>query len=92
MGDAFLHIHYYQALHINCIQMMFLNTPVQLLDGIELGSYDEAGMFTSTCIISKTGNGYIHGRFRCGGLVTAPTIYSKAQVETLLNGKQNTLM
>ncbi|MFM7977737.1 MAG: hypothetical protein ACKPKO_00335, partial [Candidatus Fonsibacter sp.] len=41
--------------------------------------------------MSKTGNGYINGNFDCGGLLTAPNIYTKTQVDNILSGKQNTI-
>ncbi|MFM7987612.1 MAG: hypothetical protein ACKPKO_50685, partial [Candidatus Fonsibacter sp.] len=42
--------------------------------------------------MSKTGNGYINGNFDCGGLLTAPNIYNKTQVDNLVSGKQNALI
>ncbi|MFM7987984.1 MAG: hypothetical protein ACKPKO_52590 [Candidatus Fonsibacter sp.] len=37
--------------------------------------------------MSNTGNGYITVVFDCGGLLTAPNIYNKTQVDNLLTGK-----
>ncbi|MFM7980138.1 MAG: hypothetical protein ACKPKO_12560, partial [Candidatus Fonsibacter sp.] len=54
--------------------------------------YDnEVGLFTSTFKVTKTGNGYINGNLDCGGLLTAPNIYKKTQVDNLVSGKQNTI-
>ncbi|MFM7988941.1 MAG: hypothetical protein ACKPKO_57475, partial [Candidatus Fonsibacter sp.] len=45
--------------------------------------------FTLTCIVSKTGNGYINGNFDCGGLIIAPDLYNNTQVDNLMSGKQS---
>ncbi|MFM7987467.1 MAG: hypothetical protein ACKPKO_49960, partial [Candidatus Fonsibacter sp.] len=42
--------------------------------------------------INKNGNAYTHGNFDVAGLLTAPNIYNKAQVENLLTAKQNALI
>ena len=34
----------------------------------------------------------INGKFSCGGILSAPNIYNKTQVENLVNGKQNALI
>ena len=39
-----------------------------------MGSYNADGIFTSTCITSKTGHGYINGNFSCGNCTTQGTI------------------
>jgi hypothetical protein len=63
------------------------NKPVQFLDGIDLGYNNADGTYTSTCIISKTGNGHINGNFSCGGILSTPNIYTKADTEDLLATK-----
>ncbi|MFM7977894.1 MAG: hypothetical protein ACKPKO_01150, partial [Candidatus Fonsibacter sp.] len=60
-------------------------------NGILSGYDNEVGLFTSTFIVSKTGNGYINGNLDCGGLLTAPNIYTKTQFDNLVRGKQNTI-
>ncbi|MFM7987578.1 MAG: hypothetical protein ACKPKO_50515, partial [Candidatus Fonsibacter sp.] len=59
-------------------------------NGIVSGYDNEVGLFTSTFTVSKTANGYINSNFDCGGLLTAPNIYTTNQVDNLLSGKQNT--
>ncbi|MFM7979404.1 MAG: hypothetical protein ACKPKO_08825, partial [Candidatus Fonsibacter sp.] len=54
--------------------------------------YNEAGLFTLTFILKKTGNGYINGNCGCGGILTAQNIYNKTQVDNLLTGQQNALI
>ncbi|MFM7980202.1 MAG: hypothetical protein ACKPKO_12880, partial [Candidatus Fonsibacter sp.] len=49
-------------------------------------------MFVTRFFINKNGNSYTHGNFDVEGLLTAPNIYNKNQVENLLSGKQNTLI
>ncbi|MFM7988535.1 MAG: hypothetical protein ACKPKO_55400, partial [Candidatus Fonsibacter sp.] len=61
-------------------------------NGFVSGYDNEVGLFTSTFTVTKSGNGYIHGNFDCGGLLTAPNIYHKTQVDNLLTGKQNALI
>ncbi|MFM7986369.1 MAG: hypothetical protein ACKPKO_44365, partial [Candidatus Fonsibacter sp.] len=53
-------------------------------NGIVSGYDNEVGLFTSTFTVGETGNGYINGNFDCGGLLTAPNIYNKTQVDNLL--------
>ncbi|MFM7981769.1 MAG: hypothetical protein ACKPKO_20865, partial [Candidatus Fonsibacter sp.] len=60
--------------------------------GFESGYDNGYDIFTSTFILSKTGNGYINGNFGCGGLLTAPNIYNKTPVDNLVSGKQNALI
>ncbi|MFM7985666.1 MAG: hypothetical protein ACKPKO_40775, partial [Candidatus Fonsibacter sp.] len=60
-------------------------------NGIESGYDNEVGLFISTFTMSKTRNGYISGNFNCGGLLTAPNIYNRIQVDNLVSGKQNTI-
>ncbi|MFM7986736.1 MAG: hypothetical protein ACKPKO_46225 [Candidatus Fonsibacter sp.] len=48
-------------------------------------------MFVARFSINN-GNAYTYGDFGCGGLLTAPNIYNKNQVDNLLSGKQNTLL
>ncbi|MFM7981139.1 MAG: hypothetical protein ACKPKO_17665 [Candidatus Fonsibacter sp.] len=61
-------------------------------NGIVSGYDNEVGLFTSTFTVSKTGNGYINDNFDCGGLLTAPNIYNRIQVDNLVSGKQNALI
>ena len=56
-------------------------------NGIISGYDNEVGLFTSSFTVTKTGNGYINGNFDCGGLLTAPNIYNKTQVDNLVSGK-----
>ncbi|MFM7980851.1 MAG: hypothetical protein ACKPKO_16190 [Candidatus Fonsibacter sp.] len=65
---------------------------MQAKSGFVSGYDNEVGLFTSTFIVSKTGNSYINGNCDCGGLLTAPNIYNKTQVDNLLIGKQKALI
>ncbi len=56
------------------------NKPVQFLDGIDLGYNNADGIYTSTCILSKTGNGYINGQFSCGSFITQGTITCRSDL------------
>ena len=86
MGDTITHTLLSSATSQFFSGVVF-NKPVQFLDGIDLGYNNADGTYTSTCIISKTGNGYINGNFSCGGILSAPKLYNKTQLEYLLNGK-----
>ncbi|MFM7978439.1 MAG: hypothetical protein ACKPKO_03905 [Candidatus Fonsibacter sp.] len=46
-------------------------------NGFVSGYDNKVGLFTLTFTVSKTVNGYINGNFDCGGLLTAPNIYTK---------------
>ncbi|MFM7981716.1 MAG: hypothetical protein ACKPKO_20600, partial [Candidatus Fonsibacter sp.] len=67
-----LHIHYYQALHLmSTLKILFINI-LRTKNGI-ISGYDNAdGLFTLTFTVTKSGNGYINGKFDCGGLLTTP--------------------
>ena len=49
-------------------------------------------MFITRFYINKNINAYTYGNFDVAGLLTAPNIYNKNQVDNLLSGKQNALI
>ena len=67
---------------------------IQVRKGIESGYYStsQPNNFASTFIVGQAGDVYAKGNIRCDGVLTAPNIYNKTQVEDLLNGKQNALI
>ena len=54
LGDTFTHTLLSSATSQFYSDVIF-NKPVQLLDGIDMGSYNADGIIPSTCILSKTG-------------------------------------
>ncbi|MFM7978404.1 MAG: hypothetical protein ACKPKO_03730, partial [Candidatus Fonsibacter sp.] len=90
--DILIHIHHYLDHHpISTQKLLFIN-----LCALRTDSYQDTTMKLDFAIltftVSKTGNGYINSNFDCGGLLTAPNIYNKTQVDNLLTGKQNALI
>ncbi|MFM7985524.1 MAG: hypothetical protein ACKPKO_40050, partial [Candidatus Fonsibacter sp.] len=90
-GDTLTHTSLSRSSSNVYSEAIFINI-LRAKNGFVSGYDNEVGLFTYTFTVSTTGNGYISGHFYCGGLLPAPNIYNKTQVDNLLTGKQNTLI